>query len=99
VKFFEAIKVTRKKGKCVVDLTLKSYDIGTPTFDVKEQIVYVEKADLIRNGYRKCEGYKTELAYWKIPVYMKLHNFRKCDYARGYCDEFGRPCKEGEGVP
>ena len=93
------MKVARDGGKIQVDVVLKGYSDGNPRTRTVESIVYCGKSDLVFRGYRPVDGYRTKLAYWRIPIYIKYHNFKKCDYVNGFVDDFGRPTDAEHGYP
>lgn len=91
MKLLDGWKITRKGGKLLIDFTLKSYGTGPLKHIKKEEITYKSTSEIIQLGYRECIGYKTDLAYYKMPIYVKFHNFKKYDYKNGFTDEWGRP--------
>lgn len=90
MKMIEGWKIGMNGGKLLVDFTMKPWG-DELKHRTDEQITYKSTAEIISLGYRECIGYKTKLAYYKIPVYVKFHNFKKFDYSHGWTDEFGNP--------
>ena len=100
LKTIEGWRTTHKGGKLLVDFTLKSYGHGNDMpYIRREEIVTIPTSEIISKGYRLCEGLKSELAFYRMPVYVRFHNFRKCDYRFGHLDEWGEPTDDTNGWP
>lgn len=100
LKRIEGWKTTLKGGKLLVDFTLKSYGHGPDMpFTRMEKIVTIPKSEIRSMGYRRCEGLKSHLAFYGMPVYVRFHNFRKCDFRFGHLDMWGEPTNDPNGWP
>jgi hypothetical protein len=93
----EGWKLAGEGYKLMVDFTLKSFAAGDdmkfiPLYRLTKDPV----ATLISKGYRESEGLVTKLAYYRMPVYVKFNNFKKCDFRKGFVDELGRIVKNPE---
>lgn len=92
MKFLEGMKTTKKGGKLLIDVYLKPFgDPHEMKYRSEERITYESTSEIICKGYRECVGFKTELAYYRMPIYMKLHNFKKFDYEHAWTDDYGNP--------
>lgn len=94
MKPWDGWKITRNGGKLLIDVYLSSYRQTDKKYRTTEEIVYDDTAKIISKGYRECIGFKNEIAYYKMPVYIKFHNFKKCDYRNGFTDDLGRVIPE-----
>lgn len=100
MKMIQGWRATSKGSKLLVDFTLKSYgDDKDLPYIRKEQMVTIPTSEIISNGYRLCEGLKSELAFYRMPVYVRFHNFEKCDYKNGHLDAWGEPTDDSDGWP
>lgn len=92
MRFLEGQKIVNNGGKLLIDIYLKPYDIGSMRYRKTEDVTYKKISEIISLGYRECIGFKNELAYWRMPIYIKFHNFKKCEnYREGWTDEYGTP--------
>jgi len=92
MKLLEGWRITRKGGKLLIDFYLKPFgDPHDMKYRPEEKIVYKPTEEIIGLGYRECVGYKTELAYYRMPIYAKFHNFKKFDYEHAWTDDLGNP--------
>lgn len=98
MKILDGWKITKKGGKLLIDMTVPPWSKASQRYHTDEKIVYDDTADILAKGYRPCDGYKTELAYYGMPIYIKFNYWHKCDYINGFTDEYGRPCLEGPGA-
>lgn len=99
MKVKEGWEITRKGGKLLVDISVSPWDRASRRYHRTEKIVYDDTADIITAGYRMCEGLKTDLAYYKMPIYVKFNGWVKCDYKQGFTDKLGVPVgKDTEGA-
>ena len=90
----EGQRIRKSGGKLLVDVSVPPWSNGSRRFYTTERISYDPVSEIIGYGYRSCDGYKQELPFYGLPVYMKFNGWRKCDYTRGFTDQFGRPCPE-----
>lgn len=83
--------------KLLVDFTLRPWGSDSDLkHDTREQLTTRPLNEIIRMGYRESEGYKSKLAFYRIPVYVKFNNFKKCEgYQNGWVDRMGVPCPPG----
>ena len=99
MKIMEGWKITQNGGKLLVDISVSPWDHKSKRYFQREKIVYDDKKEIILRGYKECEGLKTDLAYWRMPVYVKFTGWKKCDYRKGFTDKLGIPCdKDVEGA-
>ena len=111
LKLIEGWMATHKGTKLLVDITLDSYTFingqvygygpraGEKVYKCEEKLTDMPTSAIISQGYRQCEGWKDGLAFYRMPIYIRFHNFRKCDYRRGYVDRWGEPTDAQHGVP
>ena len=93
----EGWKLARDGYKLVIDFTLKSFASGDDMQYIRTARLTKDSVGLIiSRGYRQADGLITSLAYYRMPVYVKFNNFRKCDYTKGYVDDLGRIVKDPE---
>lgn len=90
VNFIKGYQISKKGGKLLVDfdtnIVLRRENKYRPT----EKIVYDPAADIIAQGYKPCYGYKSDMAYNFIPVYIRFSGFKKCTgYEFGFVDGMG----------
>ena len=65
------------KRVLVVDIIAKhSNSQNKDYYERKEYWVDTPKEILHENGYRICDGIHDSLAWWGVPVMMKIHNFK-----------------------
>lgn len=95
IGLLEGFKIAKKGGKLLVDISIAPWTNSAHNYDQKERIVYDDLEDIIGKGYVLSEGLKTSLAYYNLPVYVKLHNGTVCDYEHGWTDRYGIPVPEG----
>ncbi len=94
LKLMEGWKITKKGGKLLVDISIPPWSRSNHRFFQTEKIVYTPTSEIIMEGYRPCDGLKTELAYYGMPVFVRFNGWKKCDYINGFTDKYGRPCEE-----
>lgn len=95
LKTFEGMKITKKGGKLLVDISIAPWKNSSHNFHQEERIVYDPREEIISRGYIPSEGLKTELAYYGMPVFVKLHNGTVCNYEKGWTDKYGNPVPPG----
>lgn len=95
LKTLEGLNITRKGGKLLVDISIAPWQNSTHNFHQEERIVYDPRDSIIDKGYVPAEGLKTELAFYNMPVFVRLHNGTVCDYEKGWTDKFGNPVPAG----
>ena len=65
------------KRVLMVDIIGKHSNVQNKDFyERKEHWVDTPKELLHENGYRICDGIHDSLAWWGVPVMMKIHNFK-----------------------
>lgn len=111
LKLIEGWKLAGQGKKLLVDLTLDGYTYingqvhgygpraGEKVYKCEEKLTDMPESKIIAMGYRICEGWKDGLAYYRMPIYIRFHNFKKCDYRSGYVDGWGEPTDSKHGVP
>lgn len=96
----EGFRAGSKGKKLLIDINLTA---ATPTSKLRyfrrEELTDLPTEDIIFKGYRECIGAKSGLAFYRIPVYIRFGNFKKCDYKNGYIDDYGRPTTAELGEP
>lgn len=98
MEIIEGWRAAHKGKKLLIDLTLRPWGEGL-TYTCKEQLTDLPSSEIISLGYRECEGWKDGLAFYRMKTYVRFHNFKKCDYRRGYIDRWGEPTDAQHGVP
>ena len=93
----EGWRLSFQDYKLLVDFTLRPWGSDSDLkHNTREQLTTRPLNEIIQMGYRESEGYKSKLAFYRIPVYVKFNNFRKCEgYQNGWVDRMGIPCPEG----
>ena len=100
----EGWKLAKDGYKLCIDFTLKSFGAGDDMQYIRTaRLTKDSTGSIISKGYRQADGLITSLAYYRMPVYVKFNNFKKCDFRNGYVDEIGRlvkePTEENRAVP
>lgn len=96
VNIIDGIKIAKNGGKVLIDFSVPYWARDSKRYYPTEKIVYDKKSEIIAKGYRRSYGYKTDLPYYFIPVFVKFNNWKKCNYMDGYVDRYGRPCKSDD---
>ena len=93
----EGWRLSFQDYKLLVDFTLRPWGSDSDLkHSTREQLTTRPLNEMILMGYRESEGYKSSLAFYRIPVYVKFNNFRKCEgYQNGWVDRMGIPCPAG----
>lgn len=111
LKIIEGWKLASKGKKLLVDLTLDGYTFidgkiygygpraGEKVYRCNEELTDLPTSQIIAMGYRETEGWKDGLAFYRMPVFIRFHNFTKCDFRKGYVDRWGDPTDPKHGVP
>lgn len=95
-------QIAKKGGKLLVDFETNMWLRPVHRYHPREKIVYDSLEEIIRKGYKPCYGYKSDLAYAFVPVYIKMTGFQKCEYRQGWVNLYtGQPCgmKDAGAVP
>lgn len=98
MKIIEGWKAASNGQKLLVDLTLRPWG-DQLMYRCNEQLTDKPVSEIISMGYRECEGWKDGLAFYRMPIYVKFHNFKKCDYKKGFIDKWGEPTDSMHGFP
>ena len=98
LKIIEGWMLASKGKKLLVDITQKPWG-DDMRYRCEEKLTDLSTAEIIFAGYREADGWKDGLAFYRMPIYVRFHNFKKCDYRRGYVDRWGEPTDAQHGVP
>lgn len=91
VNFIKGYQISKKGGKLLVDFETNIILRKENKFRPTEKIVYDPASEIIAQGYKPCYGYKSDMAYNFIPVYIRFKGFKKCEgYEFGFVDAMGR---------
>ena len=110
LKIIEGWRLASKGKKLLVDIHLDYYysegkvcgfgpRAGEKVYQCDERLTDLSTSEIIANGYRECDGWKSSLAFYRMPIYIRFHNFKKCDYRSGYVNQWGDPTDAKHGVP
>lgn len=94
---FEGWRLSLKGYKLLVDFTLRPW-CRELRHSTRERLTDQPTSEIISLGYREAMGYKTAIAFYRMPVYVRFIGYHKCDYRNGFVDEYGHPCEERPGA-
>lgn len=83
----DGFRVTKAGGKCLINIRRVHYN--SLDYKMTQEIVYDDTATIFAQGYRECIGLMTSLAYYKMPVFIRFHGYKKCNYHNGFTDDLG----------
>jgi len=90
-------RIAKDGGRILIDISIPAWGRKSHRCYITEKTVYdMTRSDVTRLGYMPCEGLKTSLSFYGIPIFARFNGWKKCDYKNGFTDQFGRPCPESE---